>query len=379
MDARSIEARPWLALALLAACGGGARSGSSNSSGGGNNSSGAAARPGAPDPGLANRATPGDATAPTAPVPPLPGGGERAYLTDDRGLVEVSTAGGSQVLVPTAGWCNVDARANVVWFLAEDGLHAFDLADRRARTITRGTLGELEVIIDWGREQLGGESAILFDVGIALKLAGPGKPALEMVMGCDGDRMFYCYEEGLKKPLARVVELQRLAGTIQLVDPDYVAQLAARGKRASLWSPPAPRTPPRRKPVVDVKRCEDRSRCGALIEVPASPLWLVHTYNGRGDYYHENRELWDPATGKYVHLAGGKLVWSKDAPPVPNNETDYRGMRISPLGVLSYQGAVFDSARVYYTPSDPEYGGGSSCGWAGGGWRVDGPTDGFHH
>ena len=140
-----------------------------------------------------------------------------------------------------------------------------------------------------------------------------------------------------------------------------------------------PAQPPKRKPVVDVKRCEDRSRCGALIEVPASPLWLVHTYNGRGDYYHENRELWDPATGKYVHLAGGKLVWSKDAPPVPNNETDYRGMRISPLGVLSYQGAVFDSARVYYTPSDPEYGGGSSCGWAGGGWRVDGPTDGFHH
>lgn len=317
--------------------------------------------------------------APSAPVPALPGGGERAFVSDASGLVEVSTAGGSQVVAPAAAWCSVDARANVVWYVDAGGLHAFDLTDRRSRAIIRGALGELEVIVDWGaRQQLGGESELLFDVGAAIKLTGT--PAIEVRMGCDGDRAVYCFENGEQEnPTAAVADLQRRAGNLKLADPAYVASLARRGQQGSLWTPPPMPPPmPKKKPTVDRKQCtEDASRCGQLTAIPASPLWLVHTANSRGDYYHETRELWDPATGEYVRPGGGKLVRTKKPPAGTGGESDYRGMRVSPSGVLSHGGAVFDAAKVYYQPKVTEDDGAPvSCGWVGGGWRIAGPTDG---
>lgn len=350
------------AAATAAACGGGA-------------ADARAPRDTSP-PAAGGSAAPADAPPPPgAPVSALPGGGERAYVADATGLVEISTAGGSQVIGPAASWCSVDARANVVWFVADDGLHAFDLADRRVRTIIKGSLLNLEVIIDWGGQHLGGESGLEFEVAAALELAG-AKPAIEMVMGCDGDAVFSCFEEDLKTPRPEVAARQRLVGTLRLADPTYVASLASRGKQGSLWTPPPmPPAMPKQKPTVDAKQCEDRSTCGALTAMPASPLWLVQTANSRGDFYHETRELWDPSTGKYLRVDGARLVWSKTPPPSDVTATDHGGLRVSPAGHLTFGGAVFDSSKVYYAPRVPEEHSATSCGWAGGGWRIAGPTD----
>jgi hypothetical protein len=309
-------------------------------------------------------------------VPALPGDGERAFIADETGLVEVSTAGGSQVVAPAASWCNVDARANVVWFVGGAGLQAFDLADRRTHTIIKGPLGEAAVIIDWGNhQQLGGESGLLFDVAASLHMTG--KPTIEMEMGCFGDRMFYCFEEGTETPTAAVAKMQRLVGNLTLADPTYVASLASRGKQGSLWSPPPmPPAMPKTQPTVDRTRCtEDASRCGTLTAIPASPLWLVHIANSRGDYYHETRALWDPATGEYLHRDGARLVRAKTPPPYGTADTDYGGLRVSPRGTFTFDGAVFDAAKVYYAPRDPDAWDARSCGWTGGGWRIPGPTD----
>ena len=328
MDPRSITLRASLTLALLAACGDRQAAGPR------------VARPitSEPGPGPSNQAS-SDAPPPSAPVPALPGGGERAFVADATGLVEVSTSGGSQVVALVASWCAVDARANVVWYVDGGGLHAFDLADRRKRTIIEGELGEIAVIIDWGEQQLGGESALAFDVGAALRLAGT-TPALEVEMGCEGDRAVYCFEEDLETPIPRVAETQRLAGTLELADPAYVATLASRGKQGSLWSPPpVPPAMPKKKPAVDKKQCtEDPEACGTLTAIPASPLWLVQTANSRGDYYHETRTLWDPATGEFLRHDGARLVRSKTPPPT-DADTDYAGLRASPSGVLSFGGA----------------------------------------
>jgi hypothetical protein len=355
----TLRASLTLALAAAAACSGGTAGPHSTSS---------------PPSGLSGSTPSGAAPPPSAPVPALPGGGERAFVSDDTGLVEVSTAGGSQVVAPAASWCSADARANVVWFVTAAGLHAFDLADRRTHTIIQGPVQEIAVIIDWGQQRVGGESALLFDVAAAVHMTA--KPAIEMVMGCDGDRAVYCYEEDLKTPTAEVAKQQRIAGALKLADPAYVASLASRGRQGSLWTPPPmPPAMPKRKPTVDPKQCEDRSTCGALTAIPASPLWLVQTANSRGDYYHETRELWDPATGEYVHRDRAKLVRSKAPPPDTGGGTDYGGLRVSPAGTFTFGGAVFDAAKVHHAPRDQGDMTPTSCGWAGGGWRIAGPTD----
>jgi hypothetical protein len=363
MDPRSITIRASLTLALLAGCGDRQAAGPR------------VARPATAETG-SDQASPDTAPPPSAPVPALPGDGERAFVSDATGLVEISTAGGSQVVAPAASWCAVDARASVVWFVDAGGLHAFDLADRRTRTIIKGDLGEVEVIIDWGEQQLGGESTLAFDVGAAIRLADE-TPAIEVEMGCEGDRATYCFEEDLETPTAEVAKLQRFAGTLKLADPAYVATLASRGKQGSLWSPPpVPPATPKKKPRVDEEQCsEDPETCGALTAIPASPLWLVQTANSRGDYYHETRTLWDPATGEYLRRDGARLVRSK-TPPSTDADTDYGGLRASPSGVLSFGGAVFDAAKVHYAPQDPPDGQSISCGFTGGGWRIAGPTDG---
>lgn len=324
----------------------------------------------APAPAVAAAAVPAAAQAPV--IAPLAGAGERAFVADDTGLVEVSLTGGSQIIAPdSVSWCSVDARAQVVWFVTERGLHAFDLVDRRSHAILATELAEIEVIIDWGAEKLGGEDALEFDVGAAIGMASA--PTIKTVMGCDGDRAVYCFEEDGTTPTAEVVKSQQRAAALRLVDPVYVSAIAGRGATGSLWAPPPmPPTMPERRPVVPRKQCsEEPGDCGSLIALPSSPLWLVITGNSRGDYYHENRELWDPRTGEFVRYAGGKLVRSK-ASSDTESTGDYAGLRVL-NGTLSYAGVVFDDSRVVYAPKAVDVTP-TSCGFTTGGWRIKGPT-----
>lgn len=366
MNPRAITVRALPILALLAACGD--RKAADQR----------VARPSTsePGPGPGNQASPA-APPPSAPVPALSGDGVRAFVADATGLVEVSTSGDSQVIAPAVSWCAVDARASVVWFAGAGGLHAFDLADRRTRMIIQGELADLEPIIDWGEQQLGGENRLAFEVGAALRLTGE-TPVIEVEMGCDGDMATYCFEDDLETPLAHVAEKQLRVGTLTVADPAYVATLASRGKQGSLWSPPpVPPATPKKKPRVDRAQCsEDPAACGTLTAIPASPLWLVQTANSRGDFYHETRTLWDPATGEFLRQDGDRLVRSRTPPPSTDADTDYAGLLVSPSGALSFGGAVFDVAKVHYAPQDRPDAASISCGFTDGGWRIPGPTDG---
>jgi hypothetical protein len=80
-------------------------------------------------------------------------------------------------------------------------------------------------------------------------------------------------------------------------------------------------------------------RLRSLTALPSSPLWRVVTGNSRGDYYHEERELWDPRTGEFVRADGGAIVRSK----------------------------------VFFTPKGNDAIT-ISCGFTGGGRRIKGPT-----
>jgi hypothetical protein len=291
---------------------------------------------------------------------------DRAYVADASGLVEVAP-GGSRVIAKDVRWCTVDARGQVVWFTTDAGLSTFDLVDRQIHSVTGQALDSLEVIVDWGTERLGGEDLVAFDVGIALKLTAA--PELEVAMGCYGDREVYCFDEK-HQPVEHVRALTERARTAKLADPAYVASLARRGAARSLWSPPPLPPAMPEPPPIDRARClEFPDRCGQLTVIPGSTLWLVETENSRGDYFHETRELWDPATGEFVRASGGKLVRSRQQPADQDpDKTDYAGLRVSVHGELSLRGDVFDGARVIYAPK--EYG--TTCGFTSG-WRVPGP------
>jgi hypothetical protein len=311
--------------------------------------------------------------APSPPPPPKPiaidaavvvDTADRAYVSDATGLVEVSPTA-SNVIVPGAiAMCNVDARANVVWYQTDDGLFAFDLSSRKSIPIIKHDIGDIEPIIDWGNEKLGGENPLAFQVGISLDMA---KQTLSMVMGCEGDAAVYCFEDDGKTPTKAVKQKQKLAKKLALVDPAAVAQLAARGQSRSLWSPPPmPQVAPK-PPKLDATRCtEIPEDCGKLTAIPGSSLWLLTTANSRGDYFHETRELWDPATGELVK-ATPTGVTRKQTPAGDDEYTsDYANLRVSTRGALSFEGFVFDPKRVIYAPKDS----GKTCGWSSGGWRV---------
>jgi hypothetical protein len=316
-------------------------------------------------PGSATRSGEPAVAAQPVGAPPLPGGGDRAFVVDAAGLVEVSDQGGSQVVVPgEVTWCNVDARGKVVWFTTKDGLRAFDLEDRRVRPIVTADFDDVAVIINWGTQQLGGEDKLAFHAG--LELAMTGVPTLAPAVGCEGDAAHFCYEDGDEStPTSELAATLERVKAMKLADPKYVESIAKRGATGSLWTaPPAPPKAPK-APKISRQPCgEEPQDCGKLTAIPGSSLWLVTTANSRGDFYHETRELYDPATGELVAIEGDKLVRAKQ----PRAEgSDLAGMRISTSGTLSHGGVVFSPTKVIYKPKSDEA---QSCGWSSGGWRM---------
>lgn len=315
--------------------------------------------------GSAQAKAPAPAQAPG--VPALAGGGERAFVTSKDGLVEVSTEGATQVVAPgEIEWCSTDARAKVVWFTTKDGLHAFDLEDRRLRPIIKAPLDNITVIVHWGKEQVGGLDPVAFQAGVQLTMTGT--PKLARKLGCEGDAAPYCYGDDLETPSPDLEETLKRVDALTLADASYVAAIAKRGATASLWSsPPVPPKAPAAPKVPKGQCSEEPGDCGKLLAIPGSSLWLVTTANGRGDFYHETRELFDPATSEFVRFTGTALERSKKS---LGEGLDWEDLRISPSGTFTALGAVFTATKVLHGPALEQSG--RSCGWATGGWRVAG-------
>ncbi len=315
------------------------------------------------------------------PVKALAGAGPHAFVADGHGLVEVATgvAPASLVVTPGAiGWCNVDARGQVVWFTRDADLFAFDLVDRSVHRIVRGAADKFGAppIISWGSQQLGGESRVDFQIALAVNLTTP--PTLSAAIGCEGDAAYYCYEDLAAEPPVLNADLTAQRAAIQalaIADPGYVAAVAARGREGSLWTPPPmPPALPTKKPRVVRSACsEDESACGQLSAIPGNPLWAVVVGNSRGDFYYEESALWDPATGEYLDFSTGTIVRSRTA---PTGRGDLAGLRASSNGALTTDGVVFDARRVYYAPTAGGDVAPVSCGWTDGGWRLPGPRGG---
>ncbi|MFO0612476.1 MAG: hypothetical protein U0414_07805 [Polyangiaceae bacterium] len=338
------------------------------------------------------------AVPPDPVIPAQEGAGERAYVIDGGALVEVVVGAGKSVtVVPEveAGFCNVDHRANVVWFGKGGALYAFDLADRKVHAVVSAatTPRPTEFTIDWGNESLGGDNKETFDAGAILHMAD--SPSVTAVLGCTGKMGYKCYVAEPLPPAptgpsnaqtprpkltselqAEVDAAQKGIATMKIVDATYLATLVGRGAKASLWSPPPTpqRKPIGKKPSVDGYFCyANKPTCGDLLGIPGSTLWWVGTSDLREmEWHREMRDLWDGKSEEFVNIVDRKIVRShKPAGMELGKLMQVEGVRVSTAGVLAVDGYVFDGETVHYAPKDekaPEKN--AACGFAGGGWRV---------
>lgn len=337
---------------------------------------------------------------PDPTIPAQDGAGERAYVIDGGALVEVVVGGKSMTVLEgvEAGFCNVDHRANVVWFGKDGALHAFDLADRKLRVVVSAATAPraTEFTIDWGNETLGGDNKETFDAGAVLHMTD--KPSVTAILGCTGRRAYECYvHEPLPPPpttptnaqtpkpkltTALVPDVEAAKGgiaTMTIVDAAYLATLVERGAKASLWSPPP--TPPAKprgvKPNVDGVFCyANKATCGDLRAIPGSTLWWVGTADLREmEWHREMRDLWDAKEQQFINVKGGQLVKSKRPAGMElGRSMQVEGLRISTAGVFAVDGYVFDGTTLYYGPKDEKaLEKNAACGFASGGFRVPVP------
>lgn len=336
---------------------------------------------------------------PDPTIPAQDGTGERAYVIDGGALVEVVVGGGKSITVVDGvdtGSCNVDHRANVVWYGKGGALYAFDLADRKVHLVVNAatTPRPTDWVIDWGNEKLGGDNKETFDAGAELHVTA-SPPTIGGVLGCTGLMGYKCYVAEPLPPaptgpsnaqtprpkltsalLPEIEGAQKGVATMTIADAAYLGTLAERGAKASLWSnPPVPQAKPRgKKPSVDGYFCyANKPTCGDLIAIPGTDLWWVGTSDLREmEWHREMRDLWDAKAEEFVNIKDGKLLRShKPAGMELGRLMQVDGIRISTAGVLMVDGNVFDGTTLHYAPKDgkaPEKN--ASCGFASGGFRM---------
>ncbi len=297
------------------------------------------------------------------------------------GLFRVTTDGAPPKALPapkgTLGWCSTDPRANGVWVLedgpgeAPDTLHFVDLQTGESRPVVRGIPAELEeVIVDYGEAgRIGGHDRVELRVGVAVRMGA--KPAVEPEIGCEGDAAWYCYDEQtLDKPkptlLPEYAARRDAVAKLTLLDARWLATIVKRGAARPLTKAvkAGPALP---KVEVPAERCQAAPEdCGVARALPGTPFWRVIVANDRGDFYHQDEQLYDPRSKTFFDLS----TPPKRSPTPLTGGQSVEGLSISPSGAAYASWAAlgrFDGEPVKLPPEA------RICGWTGPAVRIDGP------
>jgi hypothetical protein len=298
--------------------------------------------------------------------------GDVAVVNVEGALLAVSMNGQIRPYVKSgAGWCATDNKARVLWYTSEpNDLRYIDLDDGTSH-VALSDIGEAnDIIIDYGEGgQIGGEDEVRPDVALRLTMAA--EPSVGAKVLCDGDAWVYCYgdEADENAPLLPELESKRKHfETLKPADAAALAALAARGKDRDLWThPPKGENPPNVK--IDPSECyEDAESCGSVLVLPADPpMWVITTGNSRGDYYHEDYQLYDPDKQEFF-LASDP---SKRAPKPLKDEygIGVEDLLVSPSGKAYIKGDTIATwEKVVWHAADA-----TPCGWIGPLYSVPGP------
>jgi len=262
-------------------------------------------------------AKPVELATPTAPVatPAVPAdhATSRALVLADGELRKLAPGGTTEVVtaVPGVVGCDFDEDHGVVWLASARDLAAYDLSDGKVHPVTKGA-----VVVDDGdgliwrvrhssapspfpREVAGNADGL--EHCVALVVDVDPRPSVGGMVVAEGDREFSCFVSDAEGDIVEgkldVDEAPRKKGydRATLVDSKFLVALAT---RRTIFPPePAAPAPPAPKVKVDVDRCtEDAESCGRAEYVGGQRLWWIVVGNSRGDFFHEQRLLYDATT-----------------------------------------------------------------------------------
>jgi|GEM_PF-3552765 hypothetical protein len=299
---------------------------------------------------------------------------DTAVVATNSGLMRVGLKGNdAKLLVPgQVSWCAVDNRSQVIWALIDDSLKYLDLLSQETVTIVSGTPAVDTVIISHGKYgSLKGRNSRTYTTAIEIDIP---TGSLNHRISCDGDKSYACFEEGAK-PSGRVttprgdVYTKQLGNTIlalRQLKLKNLGQISSINKRAAqriLWSKNLGKVSKRIVQGVDQGACEIiPEACGEGRQLDGTPYWLVTTANSRGDYFHEDKQLYDPKTKRFFNPRTKNSTSKSPIEEGANLEDVY----VSPSG----KGIVAGGKVIRFGHGVVYDKGEHACGWIGGGWFI---------
>jgi hypothetical protein len=320
--------------------------------------------------------TPPEAKADSPTPTPAPGPAKSTLLAiRDGSLVELDLAGKpvGTLVATDATWCRTDERAQGVWLERIDPggtvqLQFVDLAGTPApaRTVVEGKAAPR--YIDYGDEHTGIPPEHLFDLVSVLDMASG---SAQVRQGCDGDMSFSCFEDDGKLNAELAAQKKKLEGA-KVVDAALLGTLKTRAAGRKLWSV-ATAADPALPTNVEVPKepCEEAPEdCGQARPVPGTGYVAVVVAQSRGDFFHEDLQLYDPARKLFFDArhpkATGTAPLQGIAPDAnlwiaPDGRAYLALTEDTPEALVSFAEGV-----VFTTETTP----GPVCGWRGGGYSF---------
>lgn len=267
-----------------------------------------------PDPASEAKA---DTKAAPEPAPPEISK-ERALVLQGDAIYRLAPSGKTEKVVAAPGYdtCEVDDAHRVLWLASPTKIAAYDLVKGGEVAVVadgiqvHASLGDADPV--WSIQyddgiapfpiQVAGTANGLEDCSALVVSLGP-KPKVAGRAVAEGDREVYCYkDEGANGPVL-TAEAQAVKETYDRAKLVNAPLLVAFDKRRHHFPPRAgPGRSPGPPPKLPVKasRCEvSPDMCGRASYVGGKRLWWVVTANSRGDFYHEDRELYDSKDKSY--------------------------------------------------------------------------------
>ncbi|MCA9649796.1 MAG: hypothetical protein KC501_07805 [Myxococcales bacterium] len=239
---------------------------------------------------------------PAHPRLEIPARPDLAVVVLEAGIVALGPDGKSvgMLLPGEASWCRVDPRGGVLWARRSGDLSMLDLEGGGPPVTVLEDPPET-IVIAYADEELGRPAPHEFQDGVAVHMVDP--PRLEAIQGCDGDMVYYCLDddvEDFEAALAEQLGARAEALAEQPVPLEALAPIVARseGRRAALADPG--RAPAPSSVTVPADACEEAPEdCGSAEVLPGTRYWRVLVGNSRGDFYHEDFQLFDPASKEF--------------------------------------------------------------------------------
>ena len=207
----------------------------------------------------------------------------------------------------------------------------------------------------------------MYREGVVVNMSDP--PRLESILGCEGDMSWYCFEGEDNDDKARkrlLADLNKELAAAKL-PVEAMSKIVARsvGRKAAITDPG--RTPTPTKLTIATDGCkEDPEACGEARALAGSRYWMVVVGNDRGDFYHEELQLYDPLSKEFFDPAD-PAARSKQ-PLSLEREDAFMPAMVAPSGsmALGYDALVRLSGGA--VAKDLK----GACGFWGGGWEVEG-------